>query len=158
MLNDKIDFNQVNNFDRYVLSPGPGLPSEAGDLLKFIKLVEGKPLLGVCLGLQAIVEIYGGRLFNQTKVKHGVHESCLLETNTKLFQNLPKKINVGLYHSWAADEKYLPIELKIVAKSEYDIIMAIEHKDLPIVAVQFHPESVMTEYGKEMIRNFLTLY
>lgn len=154
--NDEIDFNQLEIFDYYVLSPGPGLPKDSGQLMKFIELTyDKKPTLGVCLGFQALVEFFGGKLYNQNQVKHGVAETCLVKKTGALLRDIPSKIQVGLYHSWAADEKDFPDELVVTAVLENNTIMAFEHQSKPIYGVQFHPESVLTEYGKKMIANFL---
>lgn len=154
--NNEIDFNQLDKFDFYVLSPGPGLPKDSGDLMKFISLTAGKkPMLGVCLGFQALVEFYGGSIFNQQTVKHGVAETCIIKKNGILFKELPATFQIGLYHSWAATKENFPIELNITAVSESGTIMAFEHNSKPIYGVQFHPESVLTENGKKIIKNFL---
>ncbi len=154
--NNEIDFNQVNKFDFYVLSPGPGLPKDSGDLMKFISVAAGKkPMLGVCLGFQALVEFYGGTIFNQQKVKHGVSEKCFVKKTGKLFREIPENFQIGLYHSWAANPETFPSDLKITAVSENNTIMAFEHESKPVYGVQFHPESVLTEHGKKIIENFL---
>jgi anthranilate synthase component 2 len=154
--NKEIQFNRLADFDGYVISPGPGLPKDAGDLMTFIQTVAGKkPLLGVCLGFQALVEFYGGEIYNQQQVKHGVAEKCLLNSSSKLFVGIPSEIQVGLYHSWAAKKENLPADLTITPRLENQTIMAFEHKTLPVFGVQFHPESVLTEYGRQMIGNFV---
>jgi len=154
--NTEIPFDKILEYDKVVLSPGPGLPKEAGQLMKFIEQYHSEiPILGICLGFQAIIEFFGGRLVNQNEVKHGIKESCFFENESILFKNTPSKFKVGLYHSWAADKVCFPTELKITAKSEYDVIMGFEHKKISIFGVQFHPESIMTEYGHQIIKNFL---
>lgn len=154
--NDEIDFNKLHEYDAYVISPGPGLPKDAGSLMRFIdNVISKKPVFGVCLGFQAIVEYYGGEIYNQQIVKHGIAEKCLLTEDSKLFKKIPKEFQVGLYHSWAAKKENFPADLKITAVSENHTIMAFEHKSLSVFGVQFHPESVLTEHGHKMIRNFL---
>lgn len=154
--NNEIPFDLVDTYDKIVLSPGPGLPNKAGDLTKLIEqYFDKKPILGVCLGFQALVEFFNGTIYNQEHVKHGVTENCFFDSKSKLFDKMPKEYKIGLYHSWAADKKTFPKELTITAKSEFDIIMAFEHTKLPICGVQFHPESIMTENGRQIISNFL---
>ncbi|MBK7129537.1 MAG: aminodeoxychorismate/anthranilate synthase component II [Crocinitomicaceae bacterium] len=154
--NDEDFIAHIQSSDAIVISPGPGLPSESGQLMEILqRVISHKPVLGICLGFQAIVEHFGGTLFNQKKVKHGVSEKINTEKNSILFQNLPSEMYVGLYHSWAADENNFPSELTITARSENKVIMAFEHKLLPIFGTQFHPESIMTEHGKKMIANFI---
>ena len=154
--NDAIPFASINDFDKIVLSPGPGLPKDAGGQPKLIELAaHAKPILGVCLGFQALVEFFGGSIYNQEKVKHGVAEECSVDNSAALFEGIPSGINVGLYHSWAAKKENFPVSLNITAQSSSGVIMAFEHINLPVCGVQFHPESVLTEHGKKMIRNFL---
>lgn len=141
-------------FDAIVLSPGPGLPKDAGIMMKAIEVIsKKKPILGVCLGLQALVEYYGGELYNLPSVKHGIQSKCSSFDNAVLFQNIPSPFEVGHYHSWVA-KKPLPDVLEITAENEEGLIMGIKHKTLPIEAVQFHPESVMTDNGLRMIQNW----
>jgi anthranilate synthase component II len=155
--NDAIQLDQVQAYDKIVLSPGPGLPKDAGMQPELIRrFVDQKPILGVCLGLQALVEHFGGQLFNQEFVKHGVAEKCMRNAeSSKLFAGIPDTFAVGLYHSWAAEPEKFPAELAVTARSENGIIMAFEHQTLPVCGVQFHPESVLTEYGHQLIGNFL---
>lgn len=154
--NDDIDFERLCDFDGCVISPGPGLPKDAGKLMPFVQeVISKKPVLGVCLGFQAIVEYFGGEIYNQRKVKHGIAEKCCVISDSKLFENIPKEFQVGLYHSWAAKKEYFPTDLKITAVSENETVMAFEHKSLPVFGVQFHPESVLTEHGHGMIENFV---
>lgn len=154
--NDAISFQELSTFDAFVISPGPGLPAEAGLLTKFIEhaVAIKKPILGVCLGFQALVEHFGGTLFNQSRVRHGVSDSCRITASSRLFQGMPEIFPVGLYHSWAAEPHHFPESLQITALSERDVIMAFEHQTLPIFGVQFHPESILTENGRQLIRNF----
>jgi len=155
--NDAITIDDAARYDRIVLSPGPGLPSEAGvmpDLLR--KLMPTHPILGVCLGMQGIVEACGGTLFNQAKVMHGVAVKCTAERLVDpLFIGLEEPFDVGLYHSWAADPVTLPSTLMITARSEVGIIMALRHNVYNACCVQFHPESVMTPAGERIISNWM---
>jgi anthranilate synthase component II len=155
--NDEIPLEKVGEYDRIILSPGPGVPKEAGLLLPLIKEYAGKkPILGVCLGHQAIGEAFGGTLVNLTTVYHGISTSCkLLSSTNKLFQGLPNEITIGRYHSWVIEEKGFPEELEITAVDENGYIMALQHKTYDIKGVQFHPESVLTPDGETIMRNWL---
>jgi len=156
--NDEITLEESDAFTHIVLSPGPGLPKDAGILMELIaRHVEKKPMLGICLGMQAIAEHYGAELYNQEHVKHGVTTTISTAYKNRLFKNLPTQITVGLYHSWAVDENTLPEFLRSTAKSEEAVLMAIEHKFLPLAGVQFHPESILTDHGKAMIKNWLAM-
>lgn len=155
--NDEITLEQVKNFDRIILSPGPGLPGEAGITNNVIRKYAGiKPILGVCLGLQCIAEVFGGKLINLEKVLHGVTSTCRPVVNDEvLFKGLPDEFEVGHYHSWVADETSLPAELEITAKNEDGLIMGLRHKFFDIRGVQFHPESVLTIEGLRMMGNWI---
>ena len=154
--NDKLDLSKVSNYDKVVLSPGPGLPNQAGLMPMLIReFYDSIPILGVCLGFQAIVEFFGGSLFNQEYVKHGVAENALFDENSKLFKNTAPKFKVGLYHSWAANPSNFPESLTITGKTEAGTIMAFEHQSLPIAGVQFHPESILSRHGKKIVENFI---
>lgn len=154
--NDQIPFDRLDDFDKIVLSPGPGIPKDAGDLMKLIALTaENKPILGICLGFQALVEFYGGQIFNQKEVKHGVKEMCYFNTDSLLFNNTANKFNVGLYHSWAAEKTSFPKKLKITATSKNDVIMGFEHVNQAVYGIQFHPESILTENGHQIFKNYL---
>lgn len=154
--NNQIGLNEVNNFDRIIISPGPGIPAEAGILLPLIKKYAGhKPILGVCLGHQAIVEAFGGNLFNMNSVYHGISVSTKIIKNDPLFRNIPKEFKTGRYHSWAVEEKTLPDCFEITARDENNIIMAMRHKTFNLKGVQFHPESVLTENGETLLKNWL---
>lgn len=157
ILNDAITVDEAARYDRIVLSPGPGLPSEAGIMPELLtKLMPTHPILGICLGMQAMVEVCGGTLFNQPKVQHGVSVKCVPEVPLDpLFTGLVEPFEVGLYHSWAADPSTLPPTLRITARSEAGIIMAVRHTRCDICGVQFHPESVMTPMGPRIIRNWM---
>jgi len=157
MKNDEIDFDAVNRFKKILISPGPGIPSEAGDLIKLIKqFAQGKSILGVCLGHQAIAEAFGGKLTKLANVVHGQKKEVIVYDRTEyLFKGLPEKFEVGLYHSWAVSAKQLPHCLRITAKASDGIIMALKHKQFDVKGIQFHPESVMTAAGKKIILNWL---
>ena len=149
--NDKITLDEVEAYDAIVLSPGPGLPSAAGIMPELIKrYAPTKPIFGVCLGLQAIGEAFGGELYNLAKVYHGVATNIQIVDNQELiFQNVPKEILVGRYHSWAVVRETLPDVLQITAVDAEGAIMALSHKKYNVRGVQFHPESIMTDYGKQ---------
>ena len=155
--NDQISLEKVNDYDKIILSPGPGIPKEAGLLLPLIKeYASRKSILGVCLGHQAIGEAFGGSLINLSTVYHGVATSCLLVNhNSPLFQGMPKQFEVGRYHSWIISEKDFPEELEITARDENRYIMALHHKTFDVQGVQFHPESVLTPDGETIMRNWL---
>lgn len=157
--NDEISVEEVDTYSHLVISPGPGLPKDAGILTEVLsRYSDFKPILGICLGLQAIAVHFGGKLYNQKNVKHGLQEEIqLLNTESGLFKGFNPSINVGLYHSWAAQEDSLSEELKITAKSKTGVIMALEHQSLPISAVQFHPESILTPNGKQIIKNWIDM-
>ena len=154
--NDKIDLDEVAYYDKLLLSPGPGIPDEAGLLKTIIKKYAGKiPMLGVCLGQQAIMEVFGGTLENLPRVYHGVAteiSSCV--TDDILFQDIPERFLVGRYHSWVV-AKQLPEVLEATSYDEEGNIMSLRHKHYDIRAVQFHPESVLTPEGKKMIQNWV---
>ena len=154
--NDKIELEEITRFDKILLSPGPGIPSESGILINVIKTyASSKSILGVCLGQQAIAEAFGGSLSNLTEVFHGVATPIDILIDDQLFEGIPKKINVGRYHSWAVNKNDLPRELEITAVDENGSIMALRHKEFDVKAIQFHPESVLTEYGLKMIENWV---
>ncbi len=155
--NDEISLEAVGNYDLIVLSPGPGVPAEAGIMPALIKrYAQEKVIFGVCLGHQAIGEAFGGQLINLDEVHHGIEtEMTRTTTNDVLFKDVPKAFNAGRYHSWVIDPATMPEELEITATGEYGGVMALQHKTLPIFGVQFHPESIMTEHGRLIIRNLL---
>jgi anthranilate synthase component II len=154
--NDQISLEAVALYDMIVLSPGPGLPHEAGIMPELIKrYAPTKHIFGVCLGLQAIVEAFGGELYNLPKVFHGVATPIkVLDGQDILFKNVPRELLVGRYHSWAAKKESFPAELNVTAVDTEGVIMALSHKYFNVHAVQFHPESVMTDYGKQILKNF----
>ena len=157
--NDKITLADVAKYDTIILSPGPGLPEDAGILKALIKkYAASKKILGVCLGMQAIGEVFGGKLVNLEKVFHGVATPInVIKPDDLLYKNLPEKFNVGRYHSWVIASDNFPKELDITSKEENGQIMSLKHKDYKLYGVQYHPESILTEYGKKMIHNFLEI-
>ena len=156
--NDEISLEQVNAYDKIILSPGPGVPSEAGLLLPLIKLYAAtKSILGVCLGHQAIGEAFGGTLTNLSKVYHGVATPIKITNKTsQILSGLPETIEVGRYHSWIISNENFPEELEITARDDNGYIMALQHKTYDVQGVQFHPESVLTPDGETILRNWLT--
>ena len=156
--NDQFSLDSLEDFDKIILSPGPGIPSEAGLLLDVIRTYAGKkPMLGVCLGHQAIGEAFGGRLENLSDVFHGVATPCHITADSPLFQGLAKDITIGRYHSWVVSREAFPECLEITAVSDEGQVMALQHRQLPIYGIQFHPESVLTPEGKEIIKNYINL-
>jgi len=154
--NDKITLKEIERFDKILLSPGPGIPSEAGILLSVIKTFAGKKsILGVCLGQQAIGEVFGGMLTNLEKVYHGVATKTKILDKGILFEGIPAEITTGRYHSWVVDQKNFPESLLVTAVDEQGQIMALRHKTMDISGVQFHPESILTEFGEKMMQNWL---
>ncbi|SMO40747.1 anthranilate synthase component II [Solitalea koreensis] len=156
--NDKISLEDVKNYDKIILSPGPGLPDEAGIMPELIKrYAPTKSILGVCLGHQAIGEAFGATLFNLSRVLHGVASPInIVDKNELLFQDVPQHVKIGHYHSWAISNENLPAVLKVTALSDDGTIMAMRHSEYDVRGVQFHPESVLTESGKQMLSNWLT--
>lgn len=154
--NDKFKLTQLEPFDKIILSPGPGIPSEAGLLLDVISTYKGrKPMLGVCLGHQAIGEVFGGKLTNLTDVFHGVATEGTQFGIDPIFNDCQHRISMGRYHSWVVDKENFPDCLEITAESDEGLIMALRHKSFDIHGIQFHPESVLTPDGKTIIKNFL---
>jgi anthranilate synthase component II len=155
-MNDEIDLLEIEKFDAVVLSPGPGLPKESGKLMNVISesIWLKKPILGVCLGMQALGEHFGARLYNQENVKHGVAEKCMLIKSSPLFENIPLSFKVGLYHSWAVNIDKLEV-LEALAYSENNVLMSFHNLNKRVFGVQFHPESILTEHGFSIIENFI---
>ncbi|MDO6736866.1 aminodeoxychorismate/anthranilate synthase component II [Wenyingzhuangia sp. 2_MG-2023] len=155
--NDEIPLEVVGEYDLIMLSPGPGIPDEAGILKEVIAEYAGKkPIFGVCLGLQAITEVFGGKIMNMDNVFHGVAtEMEVIDENAIIFKHLPKLFTAARYHSWIADVNTMPKELKITCVDEEGGVMAIQHKEFNISAVQFHPESILTPDGESMVREFI---
>ncbi|WP_316798834.1 aminodeoxychorismate/anthranilate synthase component II [Pedobacter frigidisoli] len=156
--NDKFDLADVAQYDKILLSPGPGIPEEAGLLLDVIKTyAPTKSIFGVCLGQQAIAEVFGGNLLNLGRPMHGIATPVtVVDGDEPLFWECPQTINVGRYHSWVVSKENFPACLKITARDHKSEIMALRHESLDVRGVQFHPESVLTEYGKQMMENWLT--
>lgn len=153
--NDKIALEAVEGYDKVLLSPGPGIPSEAGIMLALLKqYASTKDILGVCLGHQAIGEAFGSGLTNLSEVVHGLASEVTVQDDL-LFQGLPKEFKVGRYHSWVINEQTLPSCLKVTARTPDGQIMAVAHEEYQVRGVQFHPESILTEHGVEMMRNWL---
>lgn len=155
--NDEITLEAVAAYDLIVLSPGPGVPKDAGIMPALIqKYARTKIIFGVCLGLQAIGEAFGGSLHNLSQVFHGIETKIeITNANDALFKDIPSDIQVGRYHSWVVQKEDLPETLQITAVDEEGMIMALQHRDYQVSGVQFHPESIMTDYGKEMLKNVL---
>ena len=154
--NDQFEMSQLEPFDKIILSPGPGIPSEAGLLLDVVRTYAGrKPILGVCLGHQAIAEVFGARLSNLAEVYHGVATEGTQFNNDVVFEGLPQRIVMGRYHSWVVDRAGFPDCLQVTAVSDDGQIMALRHKQLNVHGIQFHPESVLTPMGGQMVRNWL---
>lgn len=158
--NDRIPLEKVKEYDKIILSPGPGIPSEAGLLLPLIKeYAASKSILGVCLGHQAIGEAFGGKLVNLSTVYHGVATPVrVLKSGSggnDLFAGLPETLEVGRYHSWVLSDEGWPAELEVTARDEKDFIMGLRHKNLDVQGVQFHPESVLTPLGEKILANWL---
>jgi anthranilate synthase component II len=173
--NDQIPLEKVKEYDKIILSPGPGIPEEAGLLLPLIKeYAPSKSILGVCLGHQAIGEAFGGKLVNLTDVYHGVatpvrivnRESSVVngqlnsrltsDKSRNLFDGLPEEFEVGRYHSWIVSDENFPKELEVTARDENNFIMALQHRTYDVQGVQFHPESVLTPMGEKILRNWLS--
>ena len=156
--NDKFELDSISEFDRVLLSPGPGIPSEAGKMMDLIEYNLDRndciPMLGVCLGHQALGLALGGTLRNLEEVYHGIASSITIENDTALYKGIKTPLTVGRYHSWVVD---LPIssELRITGKDDQGNVMSFEHSDKPILGVQYHPESILTNNGKELLTNWL---
>ena len=154
--NDKFELKDLEQYDKIVLSPGPGIPSEAGLLLDVIRTYAGrKPILGVCLGHQAIGEVFGASLENLKEVYHGVQTEGTQLGNDYIFEGLPERVMMGRYHSWVVAKDSVPECLEVTAMSDDGEIMAMRHRQYDIHGIQFHPESVLTPDGKTIVGNFL---
>lgn len=155
--NNQITLAEVDQYDKIILSPGPGVPSEAGILLDLIReYAPKKEIFGVCLGQQAIAEAFGGSLVNLSEIYHGVATDVqVIKDSTLLFKDLPENFEAGRYHSWAVANENFPEELEITAVDDKGMIMALQHKNYNVHAVQFHPESILTPQGETILRNFL---
>lgn len=157
--NDKIALPEVNAFDKILLSPGPGIPNEAGIMPELVKrYAESKSILGVCLGHQCIGEVFGGKLNRAPEIVHGKASlMTVLKRSEGLFNNVPNSFHAGRYHSWIIERAGFPDELEVTAQDSSGLVMALVHKKFNLRGVQFHPESILTEYGREMIVNWLKL-
>jgi anthranilate synthase component II len=157
--NDEISIDEVNKYDKILLSPGPGIPIEAGICLDVLRTYgPSKSILGVCLGHQAIGEAFGGKLTNLDKVYHGIATSIrVLTPSDPLYKNIPEVFEVGRYHSWVVSDKEFPSELIVTARDENEMIMGISHKKYNVHGVQYHPESVLTQHGYQIIENWLKI-
>jgi len=156
--NDRFALDDLEPYHKVILSPGPGIPSEAGLLTDVIRrYAESKPILGVCLGHQAIGEVFGARLENLSDVFHGVATPCHIVADDPIFSGLPSDITVGRYHSWVVSREGLPDCLEVTAVSDEGQVMALRHRELNVRGIQFHPESVLTPDGKRMVQNWLFL-
>ena len=155
--NDEIALEDVNRYDKIILSPGPGIPEEAGLLLPLIKQYAAtKSILGVCLGHQAIGQAFGGKLTNLTSVYHGVATPIkILNQQAQVLKSFGEELTVGRYHSWVVSDEGFPEELEVTARDENNFIMALQHKTYDVQGVQFHPESVLTPDGEKIMRNWL---
>ena len=154
--NDKFELEELEKYDKISLSPGPGIPEEAGLLLEVIRTYAGrKPILGVCLGEQAIGQAFGGKLTNLSEVFHGIQTNVKTKNKDYIFSGLPTEIPVGRYHSWVVDTEGFPEELVITAISSEGQIMALKHREYDVHGIQFHPESVLTPDGKQIVGNWL---
>ena len=156
--NDQFALSDLESYNKIILSPGPGIPSEAGLLCDVIRTYAGrKPILGVCLGHQAIGEVFGAKLENLSDVFHGVATSCHIVSDEPIFSGIERDITIGRYHSWVVSREDFPDCLEITAVSDEGQVMALRHRQLNVRGIQFHPESVLTPDGKKMLQNWLFL-
>ena len=156
--NDQFELSDLEAYNKIILSPGPGIPSEAGLLCDVIRTYAGrKPILGVCLGHQAIGEVFGAKLENLSDVFHGVATPCHIVADEPIFSGIERDITIGRYHSWVVSRENLPECLEITAVSDEGQIMALRHRELNVRGIQFHPESVLTPDGKKMLQNWMFL-
>ena len=156
--NDQFELPELERFEKIMLSPGPGIPEEAGKLIDVIREYVGmKPILGICLGEQAIGEFFGGKLVNLSDVFHGVQTPAHIVSSDPIFNGMEKDIMVGRYHSWVVDANSIPSCLEVTCISDEGQVMALRHRDYNIRGIQFHPESVLTPEGKRMINNWINL-
>lgn len=154
--NDEISVEMAKIFDKIIISPGPATPQESGNILEIIQqLSPTKSILGICLGHQAIAVAFGGQLQNLAKPFHGFRTKHFITEDCNLFKNLPSEFQIGLYHSWVVEKENLPDCLQIISLSTENNIMSLKHKQFDVQGIQFHPESFITEYGKEIFRNWL---
>lgn len=156
--NDAVDLKKIAAYDKILLSPGPGLPKDAGMMMEVINQFSAdKSILGVCLGHQGIAEIFGARLYNMKEVLHGIAKTVAHDQQDPLFSNIPSDFRACRYHSWSVDPASVNGELKIIARDEQGEVMAIKHNTHCVRGVQFHPESILTEYGIKMMENWVKI-
>jgi len=156
--NDELRNLKAADFDKVMISPGPGVASEAGELLPFLKqYMNSKSILGICLGYEAIAEVCGGKLVQLPKPMHGIRNKGKVLADAIIFQGLPTEFHIGHYHSWIIEKESFPAELESTLEDENGLIMAFRHRQLDLQGLQFHPESIMTEFGFEMVKNWLEL-
>ena len=156
--NDQLLQLEDMDFEKVIISPGPGIAKEAGELIKFLKkYYKKKSILGICLGYEALAELFGAKLVQMPEPMHGIRNKGRIVKGGITFKGLPEEFYIGHYHSWIVEESGMPSELDILLKDENGLPMAFKHKRFDLTGLQFHPESVMTEYGQEMIRNWLEL-
>ncbi len=156
MRNDEVDMSQIQADDKLILSPGPGLPRESGQLMDVIdRFGTSHSILGVCLGHQALAEYFGGRLINLDHVLHGITSTCSVVKADRLFGRMPEKFEIGHYHSWHVDAENIGDNLEVIAINERGLVMGLRHRNLPLRGVQFHPESLMTVGGLNIVRSFI---
>ena len=154
--NDRFEIDEIEGFDKILISPGPGIPSEAGHTLEVIqRYATSKSILGICLGHQAIVEAFGGKIRNLSEVLHGIKGEVKILPGAPLYKTLPPTFAIGHYHSWVADEENLPDCLQVTAHCGRQLIMSVSHREYDVHGIQFHPESVLTENGPAILQNFL---
>lgn len=154
--NNKLDIDYIAGFDSLIISPGPGLPHEAGKICEVINTFAGKmPILGICLGMQAMAVAFGGKLLNLKKVYHGKKMHIQVIEEDRIYEGLPKNILVGRYHSWVIDKKSLPADFIITSLDDEGNPMSMKHRKHNLHGLQFHPESIMTEHGSKMIENWI---
>lgn len=154
--NDQLLELKPDLFDKIIISPGPGIAKEAGELMQFLKIYyQKKSILGICLGYEALAELFGGKLVQMTEAMHGIRNKGRIIRKESIFEGLPDEFLIGHYHSWIVEEKEMPDELEILMKDENGLPMAFRHKQFHLAGLQFHPESVMTDFGLEIIKNWL---
>jgi len=154
--NDRLHELKSASFDKVIISPGPGIAKEAGELMQFLKkFYLEKSILGICLGYEALVELFGGKLIQMPEPMHGIRNKGKIIKKDNIFKDLPNEFFIGHYHSWIIEENEMPSELEILMKDENGLPMAFRHKKYDLSGLQFHPESVMTEFGREIISNWL---
>jgi len=156
--NDNLDKVNPDDFDRIIISPGPGIAKEANQLMWFLnQFYKSKPMLGICLGHEAIAELFGGKLIPMKESMHGIKNQAQVINSDGIFSGLPTHFSIGHYHSWIIDDHTLPDEIEVIMRDENNLNMAIKHVKYNLIGFQFHPESIMTDFGLEMIKNWLNI-